>query len=111
MKRTTRPVLFIIGFCILLGFAPGASAQMLAPKADTALALARLQELGYTADPALSAKAPKNKQAVIAFQKIIGVKRTGVLTKTLFDAIAVAKIPLAKDSINAKHIEVDLDLG
>lgn len=109
MKFTTHPVLSIIGICILLGISHKVSAQMLAPKADTLGALTRLQKLGYTADTSRSPKAPQNKQAVIAFQKVSGLKRTGVLTKALFDSIAVASLPLAKDSMNTLHIEVDLD--
>ena len=69
----------------------------------------RLSDLGYwtgTIDTVFDAK---SRQALIAFQKVEGRRRTGVLTADELEALRTAKPPLPRVN-GAAHVEVDLGL-
>ena len=68
----------------------------------------RLSDLGYWTGPIDGTLDPAFRHALIAFQKIEGRQRTGVLTKDDLEAIRTAKKPLPRQTGDA-HIEIDLD--
>jgi lipoprotein-anchoring transpeptidase ErfK/SrfK len=106
-KRIVISFLFFYFYLISVSCAQLTSPKI--TKLDTVAALTSLKTLGYPADPSLPAKAPRNRQAIIAFQKVEKIERSGKLSKQVSDLIRKAHLPLAKDSANTKHIEVDLD--
>ena len=67
----------------------------------------RLSELGYWTGPLDGNFDSGSKQALIAFQKIEGRKRTGKLTSDELEAIKLATRPEPRDA-TYPHIEVDL---
>jgi peptidoglycan hydrolase-like protein with peptidoglycan-binding domain len=68
----------------------------------------RLSNLGYWTGPIDGMLDPAFRHALIAFQKIEGRQRIGVLTKDDLEAIRTAKKPLPRQTGDA-HIEIDLD--
>lgn len=93
----------------LLAVSTGA-AQLTAPpqKTKEQVALAALFRLSYLVDTARSGKVAINKQAILAFQKVHRLKRTGMLTTSVIDTILRSGRPVVSDSISRVHIEVDL---
>jgi lipoprotein-anchoring transpeptidase ErfK/SrfK len=67
----------------------------------------RLSDLGYWTGPIDGSFDESSRQALIAFQKIEGRKRTGRLTATELEALRLAERPVPVDS-TYPHIEVDL---
>jgi hypothetical protein len=67
----------------------------------------RLADLGYWTGPIDGRWDDISRHALIAFQKVEGLKRTGVLTRASYDALLVAGRPAPRD-IDGAHIEVDL---
>lgn len=67
----------------------------------------RLCELGYWTGPVDGDFDSGSRHALIAFQKIEGRKRSGVLTRGELDAIMLAKQPEPVDT-TYPHIEIDL---
>lgn len=66
-----------------------------------------LADLGYWTGPVDGVLDPASRQALIAFQKIEGRKRTGKLTTQELQALRTAKRVLPRDG-NYDHIEIDL---
>ena len=66
-----------------------------------------LDQLGYWVDPGAKRNDASMRHALIAFQKIEGRKRTGVLTREELEALRVAQQPKALET-GHPHIEVDL---
>jgi lipoprotein-anchoring transpeptidase ErfK/SrfK len=67
----------------------------------------RLADLGYWAGPVDGVFDAASKHALIAFQKMEGRKRTGILTTAELEALSAAGRPAPLDNTYA-HIEVDL---
>jgi len=72
-------------------------------------AVQHLRMLGYWTSDRDSLSDPANKQALIAFQKVEGLKRTGTLTDATYQKLLKASTPNAKDSVHVFHIEIDLN--
>jgi lipoprotein-anchoring transpeptidase ErfK/SrfK len=85
-------------------------AQLTAPSQKTReqQAIVKLFQLRYFVDTTKSDKVAINKQAIIAFQKVHKLKRTGILSKFVIDTILRSVTPRAADSLDRLHIEVDL---
>jgi N-acetylmuramoyl-L-alanine amidase len=66
-----------------------------------------LSNLGYAVDNADGKLDFNSRHAVMAFQKVEGLKRTGVLTASLLERIREASTPAAKYDGPA-HVEVDI---
>src|SRR5262247_4071481 len=66
-----------------------------------------LDQLGYWVDPDAKRNGASMRHALIAFQKIEGRKRNGVLTREELEALRVAQQPKALET-GHPHIEVDL---
>lgn len=66
-----------------------------------------LADLGYMVDNADGKLDFMSRHAVMAFQKVEGLKRTGVLTTSLLEKMREASKPVAKYAGPA-HIEVDI---
>jgi hypothetical protein len=67
----------------------------------------RLADLGYWVGPIDGRWDGKSRHALIAFQKVEGLKRTGQLTRSVYEALLAANRPLPLETGPA-HIEVDL---
>lgn len=78
----------------------------LMPK-DHRAAEARLAELGYWTGPVDGRWDEASRQALIAFQKVERLKRTGQFTSSVFAALLAASRPSPRETGPA-HIEVDL---
>ena len=76
-------------------------------KAKTLEAEQILYNLGYWVTKVDGASDDSTRQAVMAFQKVQGLKRTGVLDDQVLDAIRNASRPTAKYS-GAAHVEIDI---
>ncbi len=76
-------------------------------KSQIAEAEQLLAELGYMTENADGRLDFMSRHAVMAFQKVQGLKRTGVLTASLLEKMRTAITPEAKYG-GAAHIEVDL---
>jgi len=66
-----------------------------------------LNQLGYWVDPDAKGNDASLRHALIAFQKIEGRNRTGVLTREELEALRVAREPRSLET-GYPHIEVDL---
>ena len=75
----------------------------------TMQAIGRLNELRYWTGDNYSLTSDANRQAIIAFQKLSGLSRTGKLNDSTLACIMAAHVLTVHDSIHARHIEVDLD--
>ena len=69
----------------------------------------RLSDLGYWTGPIDGRFDAASRQALIAFQKVEGRKRTGVLTADEIDALRTACPPQPREK-GYPHVEVDLAL-
>jgi lipoprotein-anchoring transpeptidase ErfK/SrfK len=67
-----------------------------------------LDQLGYWVNPDAKGRDVSLRHALIAFQKIEGRKRTGVLTLEELEALRVAQRPRALET-GYPHIEIDLN--
>jgi peptidoglycan hydrolase-like protein with peptidoglycan-binding domain len=66
-----------------------------------------LSDLGYWIVKVDGASDDSTRQAILAFQKVEGLKRTGVLNDQLLEDIRNASKPAAKYS-GAAHVEIDI---
>lgn len=71
------------------------------------LAEARLAELGYWTGPADGDFDSASRHALVAFQKVEGRKRTGVLQRQELAALLIAENPPPRES-HYPHVEIDL---
>lgn len=73
------------------------------------LAIGWLNELRFWTGANYSVASDANRQAIIAFQKLSGLPRTGKLTDSTLACIMKASTPAAHDTIHRQHLEIDLD--
>lgn len=66
-----------------------------------------LANLGYWITKVDGVKDDSTRQAIIAFQKVEGLKRTGVLTDAVLNALRSASRPVARYGGEA-HVEIDI---
>jgi lipoprotein-anchoring transpeptidase ErfK/SrfK len=76
-------------------------------KAMTLQAEQILADLGYWITKVDGVTDDSTRQAVIAFQKVEGLKRTGALNDQVLDALRNASRPVAKYN-GAGHVEIDI---
>jgi lipoprotein-anchoring transpeptidase ErfK/SrfK len=81
----------------------------IAASTEYADALQHLHSVGYWISSSMSPKQYANRQAVYAWQKVEGRKRTGYLAESDIAAAMAAQRPTAHDDMNRYHVEVDLD--
>ncbi len=98
-------------FIFLMAFFSAASAQHTgpAPSWNVKEVMLQLKVQGYWIDTSVSPLTSANRQAIISFQKVHKLKRTGKLSEQLVKEIVHAKRPLATDSLHRFHVEVDLN--
>ena len=112
-RRWVRVTLDLLLVTLCLGFAFRVSAQYTAPIKPIAPApemlLARLHELHYWTGQTFSLKEEANRQAVLAFQKVSGLKRSGKLDAQTAASIQTAVAPEIKHALHELHLEVDLN--
>ena len=110
LLRTARGYTFLAVAAIILAgsfniFATGNNAAE--RKARTLEAEQKLSDLGYWITNVDGASDDSTRQAILAFQKVEGLKRTGVLDDRVIEAIRQASRPVAKYS-GAAHVEIDI---
>jgi len=108
IDRTSTPVLLLT--LMLLTFAVTASASDTSTTASAERIVAvetRLAELGYWITKVDGRSDDSTRQAIIAFQKVNGLKRTGVLDDNFMSLLPSAVRPEAKHS-GAAHVEIDI---
>jgi lipoprotein-anchoring transpeptidase ErfK/SrfK len=76
--------------------------------AEVSEAEQRLSDLGYWTGPVDGRMDPASRQALIAFQKVEGSKRTGHLTGEELIALRDAQRPTPRET-GAAHFEVDIE--
>jgi len=111
IKRAVAVRLFVL-LALTAVFSIAAFAQTAAqcrtPQGEkTFAAETRLSELGYWIVRVDCAADDSTRQALIAFQKAAGLKRTGVLTDALMNSLRTAVRPTARYS-GAAHVEIDI---
>lgn len=84
-----------------------ASAATMAQKVSMVEAEKRLSELGYWITKTDGRTDASTRHAIMAFQKVEGLKRTGVLTPAVYEKLMAASTPTAKYDGGA-HVEVDI---
>src|SRR5215831_3827148 len=68
----------------------------------------RLSDLGYWITKVDGKRDDSTRQAIIAFQKVEGRKRTGVLSASDIERLRTATRPTAKFASGPAHVEVDI---
>ena len=100
-------VMLLIG-AVTTGFAKTNNGQQaIRNTAEIAEAEQMLADLGYMVDKVDGKLDFSSRHAVMAFQKVEGLKRTGVLTAALLEKMREASTPSAKYDGPA-HVEVDI---
>ena len=109
LRRATVPAMMIlIGAMAINAFASTRSSeQALQNTTEIAEAEQLLANLGYLVENPDGKLDFMSRHAVMAFQKVEGLKRTGVLTASVLERMREAATPAAKHGGPA-HIEVDL---
>ena len=110
LSRTRKMVIPAVMAIIILGtlsaFASG-NGEAEKRRTMTLQAEQMLSDLGYWIVKVDGASDDSTRQAILAFQKVEGLKRTGVLNDQLLDDIRNASKPAAKYS-GAAHVEIDI---
>ena len=96
----------IIAFGGVSSFASGNSETELR-RARTLEAERILFDLGYWITKVDGASDDSTRQAIIAFQKVEGLKRTGILNDQVLEALRDASSPAAK-YVGPAHVEIDI---
>jgi hypothetical protein len=103
IKRIILPLIFTI--FLTLNAAASSNALEAARLYE---AEANLSALGYWVLNIDGAPDESTRHAITAFQKVEGLKRTGLLTDDVLDALRFAARPAAKFDTGAAHVEVDI---
>ena len=110
LSRTRKIVIPTVMAIIILGalsaFASG-NGEAEKRRTMTLQAEQMLSDLGYWIVKVDGASDDSTRQAILAFQKVEGLKRTGVLNDQLLEDIRNASKPAAKYS-GAAHVEIDI---
>lgn len=77
-------------------------------KKDLLEAEQRLSQLGYWIVKVDGKADASTRQAILAFQKVQRLKRTGVLTSALLENIRFAERPIPKFADGTPHVEIDI---
>ena len=109
VNRTSNPVLLLILMLSTLAVTASASdTSATGASAERIVAVeTRLAELGYWITKVDGRSDDSTRQAIIAFQKVNGLKRTGVLNDEFVSALQTAARPVAKHGGSA-HVEIDI---
>lgn len=109
LRRATVPaMMLLIGAMAINAFGSTRNGeQVVRNTTEIAEAEQLLANLGYMIESPDGKLDFMSRHAVMAFQKVEGLKRTGELTASLLEKIREAATPTAKYS-GAAHIEVDL---
>ena len=105
--RLVIVLLLILLLLVLTGDSFGKASTPALKTAEILEAEQRLSDLGYWTGPIDGSLDNASRQALIAFQKIEGRKRTGTLTMRELQALRFASRPEPRDPTFA-HVEVDL---
>ena len=100
-------VLFMISVATVNTFANGNENAEAAKAARIQEAESILSNLGYWITKVDGKSDDSTRQGIIAFQKVEGLKRTGVLDDKVLTALRLATRPVAKHG-GAAHVEIDI---
>jgi len=98
----------LFGLTILLAAFVTAAPAVLAQKMTTLEVEQRLSDLGYWITKVDGKSDDSTRQAIIAFQKVEGRKRTGVLSASDTELLRNATRPTPKYTGGLAHVEVDI---
>ncbi len=98
-------VITIVSSNVLANETPAVAAQRKAAKIKEAEEI--LSNLGYWITKVDGRSDDSTRQGIIAFQKVEGLKRTGVLDESVLRALRLADRPVAKYK-GAAHVEIDI---
>ncbi len=104
----------ILGLAMVIIFGPfamqahGAVEGHRKQRADTVEAESLLSKLGYWIIKIDDHADTSTRHSIIAFQKVEGRKRTGVLSAADLEILRIAETPKARFQTAAPHIEIDL---
>lgn len=105
MRKNNVSVLRFLSCLVLI--VPILAASAAAQKVSLLEAEQKLRSLGYWITKADGRADASTRHAITAFQKVEGLKRTGVLTAAVMDALRTADRPAARHSGPA-HVEIDI---
>lgn len=105
-SRLTHYICLLAVFFVMSAIAPAAFAQN--QKMTPLEVEQRLSDLGYWITKVDGKRDDSTRQAIIAFQKVEGRKRTGVLSASDMELLSTASRPTAKFTTGPAHIEVDI---
>src|SRR6476619_1187061 len=104
--RSTHLITFILVTISLIAFSPAVFAQKAKP--NVLEVEQRLNDLGYWITKVDGKSDDSTRQAIIAFQKVEGRKRTGVLSASDAALLEKASRPTPKYASGPTHVEVDI---
>jgi lipoprotein-anchoring transpeptidase ErfK/SrfK len=104
--RSAYLISFLLAVAVSALATQAAFAQ--AAKQNTLEIEQRLNDLGYWITKVDNKRDDSTRQAIIAFQKVEGRKRTGVLNSADLDLLQTASRPTAKYPEGPAHVEVDI---
>ena len=106
MRRLVVIFILITGLCI----SASANTPITYRKANnqTFLVEQLLADLGYWIVKVDAVSDNSTRQAIIAFQKVEGLKRTGQISPGLIASLQIASRPPARHTTEGRHIEIDI---
>src|SRR3954471_24223486 len=104
--RSTHLITFILVTISLIAFSPTVFAQKAKP--NVLEIEQRLNDLGYWITKVDGRSDDSTRQAIIAFQKVEGHKRTGVMSAADLELLRNATKPTPKYTSGPAHVEVDI---
>lgn len=102
--KLTHSIVFLFILAVLFASATAAYGQKMTPLEIEQ----RLSDLGYWITKVDGKRDDSTRQAIIAFQKVEGRKRTGVLGASDMELLENASRPTAKYTAGPAHVEVDI---
>ena len=106
MREKTHNFIWLL-VCVLVAIPVFSASVSAAQKVSLVEAERKLQLLGYWITKADGRADASTRHALTAFQKVEGLKRTGVLTASVMAALRAADRPAARHS-GGPHVEIDL---
>jgi lipoprotein-anchoring transpeptidase ErfK/SrfK len=107
MEKTLRTITRILILVATLVIAASAASKPSVSQAAVAEAEQRLAELGYWITNVDGRSDASTRHAIVAFEKVQGMKRDGILGPQVLEALREASTPTAKYG-GESHVEIDL---
>jgi hypothetical protein len=108
MKRQPRSICFIASAIFVGVLITGDAVGMSPSKVDMLEAERRLSDLGYWITRVDGKADASTRHAIVAFQKVERLRRTGILTAGLMENIRFAQRPAPRFANGTAHVEIDI---